>query len=242
MIDLSCIDVIRDKYLPNNLECYVGSSTGQLAFINTTGYFQKTLQVNIFLTEEKEEQVTLVIAKFGFVVWSTPTEIKVIRAAPEDAKHIKQRITKIKAPNRIGLPDHLYQSSSVKPSIQMQAESQGGQHFYNMYVVWFNELKKYRLVLEDGKYQCKTIFEHDMGLVFFTAFNIHMSSDCFVFCQFNYPVVQPESEQEESKESLPQEQRKVVPSLTWQWIDQSQQEKKDGKVVKRNSPGFELLY
>lgn len=82
-----------------------------------------------------------------------------------------------------------------------------------MYIVWLNVLKKIRLEYDSAKskYNTKFIFEHDMGLVYFTGFNIHMSDACFVFCQFNYPT-----ETEETKEGVIS---KVVPSLTWQRVD-----------------------
>jgi len=32
--ELTALDVIKDKYTPSNLECYVGTANGKLAFIN----------------------------------------------------------------------------------------------------------------------------------------------------------------------------------------------------------------
>ncbi len=130
------------------------------------------------------------IAKYGLVIWSTPEEIKVIRSSADDL--IKQRITKIKVPERVELPEHLYQSSKAKPSIQLATDSHGGQQSVNMYIVWLNVLKKVRLEYDStkGKYgETKFIYEHHMGLVYFTGFNIHMSDACFVFCQFNYDKI-----------------------------------------------------
>ncbi len=94
----------------------------------------------------------------------------------------------VKVPDKASLPGYLYQSSQAKPSIQLAADSYGGSQSVNMFILWLNVLKKVRLEYDSGKgkYETKFIYEHDMGLVYFTGFNIHMSDACFVFCQFNY--------------------------------------------------------
>jgi len=58
------------------------------------------------------------------VIWSTPKEIKVIKSSSDEL--IKQKITVIKVPEKAGLPDHLYQSSKSKPSIQLATDTNGG--------------------------------------------------------------------------------------------------------------------
>lgn len=83
------------------------------------------------------------------MIWSTPEEIKVIRSSADEL--IKQKITRIKVPERVGLPEHLYQSSKAKPLIQLVTDSYGGKQSVNMYTVWLNVLKKVRLEYDSTK-------------------------------------------------------------------------------------------
>ena len=94
-------------------------------------------------------------------------------------------------------------SNLSKPKIQMSIKttdkSRVADPNVELYIAWFNTLKKVNLEYREriDKFEANTQFTKDMGNVFFVGHSTQMIKNHYVFCEFDHEPVQADPSQSE---------------------------------------------
>ena len=90
------------------------------------------------------------------------------------------------------IPQHMYFSNLVVPKIQMkinhEKKSRIADPNVDMYIAWFNEIKKVRFEYKEkiDRFDAETQFTKNVGNLFLVGVDITMIKDKYVTCEFDH--------------------------------------------------------
>ena len=102
----------------------------------------------------------------------------------------------------------------IQMSIKTVERSRIADPNVELYIAWFNTLKKVNLEYKDkiDKFEANTQFTKEVGNIFFAGHSTQMIKHHYVFCEFNHEPIQEDSSQQDGQTFL-NRTRDRVPSL-----------------------------